>query len=681
MAEEKQYRLPLPVPAPAPSTGALGSSIMAAQTEFEETKIKILGDILNSINSVLPPISSIAKIMKDDFALTKDKIKQEKGKAGEELEAGRETKEPKVSSSLKEAMNEGKGFWTVVTAFFIPAILGFVDAIFDLTSPLGLLGATVTGLIAFFGSRFLLMLLAGSIKLMVAKIGAAIMASIAASKIGTAIRDKVGGLFSDKQTPSSPSSSGKPATAASPAGKPAAPGKAGGAAKFLSGKNLLKGAAGMLAAAGAIFILSKALETFSGLKWETLAMAGTAIVGLGVAAAVLGKFSPIIMLGAKTLGALGIALIPLAGALALTSPFLWALGEALKGLSSVINAVAGGITSVLNGISTVINSVSSGIVSVIETMGNLLKTVSELNPLQITAAAGAITLLGISLVALGATSLVGGLLSLFSGDPIGKLIKLGNVAPNIVELAEVMANFGNIVEFFNDALDNLDGDKAMNQFKLMRDGILMVGEALDDVSMIKLVAFSALSNMSSNKPVISETLESTSRVVAESAEVASGNVPPREVLISDALIEKVNPDLHYRIKEREKEIFEERMKQTAPRTDSTRSKQAQERKAEIYARKQVRKEFAKDLEKVKIPSNIVTNTVMPGDIAGVPSNSTRTLEMGQARSDVRDSSSRATAQSSMVSVNNVNSVNKNETNYKSTSLGTALQGDALRYVY
>lgn len=664
MADDKQYRLPLPVPAPAPK-GVLDSSMIAAQTEFEETKIKILGDIHHSISNILPQISSIAKIMKDDLALTKDKIKQEKSKAGEELEAGRETKEPKVSSSLKEAMNEGKGFWTVVTAFFIPAILGFVDAIFDLTSPLGLLGAAVTGLFTFFASRSILMLIAGSIKLMIAKISAAIVASIAASKIGTAVRDRLGGLFSDKQT-SSPSSPGKPApsgkTTPSPTGKTAPAGRAGGAAKFLSGANLLKGAVGMLAAAGAIFVLGEALEKFSDLKWETLAVAGTAVVGLATAAAVIGKFSPLILSGSFALGALGVALIPLAGALALVSPLVWAFGEALEGLSSLVSSIGNLITSF-----------SDSFVKVLD-------KVSQLDAGQIVAAAGAIGLLSLSLVALGAGTLVNGLLNLFSGDPIGKLIKLGNVAPNIVELAEVMAKFGSIVEFFNDALDNLNGDEAIKQFKLMRDGILMVGKALDDVSMIKLVAFSALTKMSANKPVISETLESTSRNISQSADVAYGNAPSRRSTSSESFsgsfsemkLAQNDPALYSEFKKRERELYQEHLRKAGPDFD-----EFDEDSAMRYAKIEAIKEFSPELQQVGALSNVQTSTKPQA----LPSNNTRTVEMGLARSDVRDSSSRVAAQSSMVSVNNVNSVNKNETNYKSTSLGTALQGDALRYVY
>jgi hypothetical protein len=618
VAENQQMRLPLPIP--TPSSGITDNSLLAATAEYEETKIRLLGSISASIEKIIPVISSISTIMSKDFALAQKKT-------GEELEAKREAKQPEQKSkTLKEIEEQGKGFWTLITAFFIPAILGFVSTIVDMTTPFGLLKGAVLGLVTFFASRKLLSLLAGSIKLMFSKIASLFMAKIiaplGAMLAKTAIGQKIGGMF-DKTIPSV--SDGTDGSTKPRAGTKtralSSPNKAGGIIKGITGSGLLKGAGAMLLTAGAIFVLGEALEKFGNLKWETLAVAGTAIVGLGAAVAILGKVSPLIMTGSLALAAMGAALIPLAAALALTTPFLWGLGEVLDAISGVVDSVMGGIVSVL-------------------------ETVSMLDPVQVFAAAGAITALSGALLLLGGGSLVSGLLNLFSGNPIEDLIALGNVAPNIVELAEVMADFGNIVEFFNDALDNLDGEKAVANFKLMRDGILMVGKALDEVSMIKLVAFSALTNMSSNKPVVPDMISPVGNSVSEAANRASGSSYNRqEESISGTLkMGRASGPITYNGK--------------------------------VYFPDDVEyPELAYKLESQKYPN------MRPAKPQATATGSSNISTMGDLTSSVNGTRSSSPAQPQMMSVNNVNSVNKSETNYKSTSMGSALQGDALRYVY
>jgi len=621
----QQMRLPLPMP--TPSTGIADSSLLAATAEYEETKIRLLGDIHLAISKIGPVVSSISQVLSKDFALAQKK-------SGEELEARREAKQPEQKSkTLKEIEEQGKGFWTLITAFFIPAILGFVSTIVDMTTPFGLLKGAVLGLVTFFASRKLLSLLAGSIKLMFSKIASLFMAKIivplGAMLAKTAIGQKIGGMFN--QAPSAPSGS----PSAGPA-KTGAPGKAGGILKSITGSGLLKGAGAMLLAAGAIFVLGEALEKFSNLKWETLAVAGTAVVGLGTAVAILGKFSPLIISGSLALAAMGAALIPLAAALALTTPFLWGLGEVLDAVSGVIDSVVGGIVSVL-------------------------ETVSMLDPVQVLAAAGAITALSGALLLLGAGSLVSGLLSLFSGNPIEDLIELGNVAPNIVELAEVMADFGNIVEFFNDALDNLNGDAAVQQFTLIRDGILMVGKALDEVSMIKLVAFSALSKISASKPVVSETLPALASNVSDRAADVGGYA--RTVDSVSGTLKMGQPSGPIVLNGKTINPGDEDYPRAA--------------EALIKSARQMDNFDSNFEDRREQRLNRIRNNAPQATATG----SSRTSMMGDLNSSVTETRTRTVTQPQMMSVNNVNSVNKSETNYKSTSMGAALQGDALRYVY
>jgi hypothetical protein len=473
-----------------------------------------------------------------------------------------------------------------------------------------LLGLIVKGLATAIAAAFLFISKAFMTK---------IIAPLGAMIAKTAIGQKIGGMF-EKTIPSvgdGADRSTKP-RAGTKTRAPSSPNRAGGFLKSIAGSGLLKGAGAMLLAAGAIFVLGEALEKFSNLKWETLAVAGTAIVGLATAVGILGMFLPFIIKGSAALALMGAALLPLAAALALTTPFLWGLGQVLDAISGVIDSVVGGIVSVL-------------------------QTVSLLDPVQVLAAAGAIAALSGALVLLGGGSLISGLLNLFSGNPIKDLIELGNVAPNIVELAEVMADFGNIVEFFNDALDNLDGDKAKANFKLIRDGILMVGKALDEVSMIKLIAFSALTNMSSSKPVVSDMISPVSNNVSEAADRAAGySYNRQEESISGTLkMGRASGPITYN-----GEVY-------FPDDDE-------------YP------DLAYKLESKKYPS------IRP---RAIDTGSSNMSMMGDLTSSVNGARTSSPAQPQIMSVNNMNSVNKNETNYKSTSMGSALQGDALRYVY
>ena len=656
MAE--QIRLPLPIP--TLSVESADNSLLAAQTEYEETKIKILGDIRMSMESVLSRVINITDTMTKGLVIAQEQAKISKLAAAEDLEQRREDDlaPEKESQTLKEALSEGKGFWTLITAFFIPAIIGFVDTLFDLTTPFGLLKGAVTGLLIFFASRALLTLIAGSIKIMIAKLGAAIIATLASANIGQKISGMLGksAVATGATQVGGQAASTTAATAARTGGATAA--RTGGVMKSITGSGLLKGAGAMLLAASAIYVLAAALDKFSDLEWETLAVAGVAITGLGVAVALLGKFSPIILTGSVALAAMGAALIPLTAALSLASPFLWAFGEALDAVSNVIDSVAGGIVSVL-------------------------KTVSSLDPVQLLAAAGAITALSVSLIALGAGSLVSGLLNLFSGNPIEDLIRLGNVAPNIVALAEVMADFGNIVEFFNSALDNLDGEAAVRQFRIIRDGIMMVAEAMGEVSMVKLITFTALSKMTSGG---SGVTESVSRNISLAA-VNTGSSPAPASSDNDSGVTRIieskfaqeNPEAYAEYSDfkrtRTNEIFEER-EQRNVNSNQTLTRMNR-RAAGLQASKEAIAIYQEDMKAVGALE--VTPSSQP--VTGSPSGSSRSSLMSELTASNNSMSARRIEQPSVVSVNNVNSVNKNETNYKSPSLGSALQGDALRYVY
>ena len=91
-----------------------------------------------------------------------------------------------------------------------------------------------------------------------------------------------------------------------------------GMGKGMNVKSMLKAAAGMIIIAAAMLIFAFAAKQFSDdINWDQVLIGSAILVGLGIAAAILGKFSSQIMQGALALLVLGIALIPAAFAFSL----------------------------------------------------------------------------------------------------------------------------------------------------------------------------------------------------------------------------------------------------------------------------------------------------------------------------------------------------------------------------
>jgi len=138
-----------------------------------------------------------------------------------------------------------------------------------------------------------------------------------------------------------------------------------GIAKGLSALGSPKVLLGVVALAGiasALWITGKAVQQFVGLDWKTLAQAGVALVGLGLAGAAAGLAAPLIALGAGALGLMGGA--------------LWIIGEAIQATGTGLQLFATSLDTLskLNG----------------DNLGNVAKGLGEL---------------GVSIVAFSASSL------------------------------------------------------------------------------------------------------------------------------------------------------------------------------------------------------------------------------------------------------------------------------------
>ena len=193
------------------------------------------------------------------------------------------------------------------------------------------------------------------------------------------------------------------------------------------------------------------------------------------------------------------------------------LGAGVENVGAGIQNVGQGIASVFNSIANVITAVGTSIKGVFTGIGDMMETtfdaLGRLNPVQLLGAAAGITAVGASLAALGAGKMIEGITgfigALFGGgkDPIEQLIELGNVAPNINELGDTMANFGDIVDKFNEGIGKLDGAHAKDQLSIMSEGFVGLSEALDNISIVDLMKLAALKITTPAEPEPEEALQ------------------------------------------------------------------------------------------------------------------------------------------------------------------------------
>ena len=145
------------------------------------------------------------------------------------------------------------------------------------------------------------------------------------------------------------------ASKVAPAGLPAA-GGVGGADKAVSGTkglssinpaSLIKGAFAMLIMAGALFVMGKALQQFSGLNWSTIGMAAASLVGLGLIMAGFGALSGFIYAGSLALAASSIALMLFGAAVGMVGIGLGVFVNGLSSLAVVLPVIGANIGSLV----------------------------------------------------------------------------------------------------------------------------------------------------------------------------------------------------------------------------------------------------------------------------------------------------------------------------------------------
>jgi hypothetical protein len=264
-----------------------------------------------------------------------------------------------------------------------------------------------------------------------------------------------------------------------------------------------KGALAIAALGASLLPLAFSLKLLSDIKWETLAIAGTALVGLAAAAFGLSFIAPAIFVGSLAIAALGASLLPLALSLNLLSTIdskmLTSLGDSLLTLvTSILPILPFAPLFGLFSLSLIPLSVGLFVLSKI---GNKLNGVTDffdrfgvfsksLEPSKIFSFSTALGTLSAAMVAFGAANVVTGISNLvtkflsFGGDsPIDQIIKLADrandlsiAANSIFKLAEAMGAIANL---------GPDAFAGFNSFSW--DKIEDIADELGDNSIIQIV--------------------------------------------------------------------------------------------------------------------------------------------------------------------------------------------------
>jgi hypothetical protein len=178
------------------------------------------------------------------------------------------------------------------------------------------------------------------------KVGSSLMNFGAESKVGkgfSALKEK---LFAGVGSSNAPSNTNSLPDVKSDAGKSTS--KLTESISKIKMNDVLKGAAALVLVAGAMFILGKALQEFQGIGFDTLAVAGVALLGLTLSLAAVGAIMSS-GVGAVAILAGAAAMIVIAGA-------LWILGKALQEISIGFQAM-GTIQPILSGLISMVGGI------------------------------------------------------------------------------------------------------------------------------------------------------------------------------------------------------------------------------------------------------------------------------------------------------------------------------------
>ena len=290
---------------------------------------------------------------------------------------------------------------------------------------------------------------------------------------------------------------------------------------------MMKGAAAVAILGASVVPLAFGLNLMKDVGIGTIGVLAAGLITLGISAAAMGSFLPLILMGAVAIGALGVAILPFAVAAKLLGGAMESISAGLKTIADLPILEVAGSLLVLGGTFTLmipfipgllLTSVALGLMGVAlvpfaigaalasnasQGLAEQMQLLAQVNWLNLMLAAPALLSLAAGMMALSAGGLVSGLLDGFgklfgSESPFDKLATLSQNAKHIVGMSKEMRNMSSTMGEFESALEAIDANKINDKFVVIADGIYVMVKALESLgmgSMAKLVLLKSMGVM------------------------------------------------------------------------------------------------------------------------------------------------------------------------------------------
>jgi len=242
---------------------------------------------------------------------------------------------------------------------------------------------------------------------------------------------------------------------------------------------MLMGAIGIAAMGASLIPAALALNMFNDVDWGSLAKAGVALVGLGVAGGILGGMMPLMLMGAIGIAAIGAAMIPMAIAMKMFNDVEWEslgkAGAALVGFGLVAAGfglvapliLAGALTIGVASISLfafagsvlAINLSMKGLdIKPMKELTSSLIDLTGVSILSLFGVAGGIMAISTSMAALSMAGLGSSVAKLFGGDAIKDLERLAILSEPLNAVNQVISQLAASIMELSDVLGKADFD-------------------------------------------------------------------------------------------------------------------------------------------------------------------------------------------------------------------------------
>jgi len=222
-----------------------------------------------------------------------------------------------------------------------------------------------------------------------------------------------------------------------------------------------------------------ALNVFNDVDWSSLAKAGAALIGLGVAGGILGGMLPLMLMGAVGIAALGAAMIPMAIAMKMFNDVEWEslgkAGAALVGFGHVAAGfglaapliLAGALT--IGAASTSLVAFAGSVLSInlamkglttkpLQELTNTLLDVTSISTASLFGVASGIAAIAASMAALSIVGVGSSIAKLLGGDAVKDLERIAELADPLTTVNRAISQLSASIVELSNTLSSADFD-------------------------------------------------------------------------------------------------------------------------------------------------------------------------------------------------------------------------------